>query len=226
MQYNYPLSETSTSLIKDIMSAPTNGFFSSFDPSLAIILFILSCLIIVLLGLSILDGFIESLAGVVISLILIIISIIFAIGIYSSHISGGGQEQRFKQNLINATHDSWDNEENYKEFQSNIKRYLHSQDIELEDQCKGMNDSDNVLEIEDSNDPYNSTEDLFNIYVEVKDLDDPNNTIICDKDSKKLSGSVRFKNNNNQVVYYDYNTSVNDNHEYAIFTLNEKQEEK
>lgn len=227
MQYNYPLSEKSITLIKEIMNTPNDGFLSSLHPALAIILFIVSCLAIPLLVVIVEDRLIDSSAGVLMPLVLIVAFMGLAIGIFFTHMKGGGPEQRFKNELIDATSDSWSNTENYSEFQSNIQRYLQSQNIDLEKQCESMSSSNNVLEVEDSKSRYNNDYDAFNIYIiDVEEEYDPNHTIICSSSSKNLAGTVKFKDNNNKVVYYDYNTSVNDNNEYAIFTLNEKQEEE
>lgn len=228
MQYNYPLTDTSIESVKEILlNSDSSGFIASMNPGLAIGLLLLCVAIIFFIFLAFADGVINTFLGVIVSFVLIAVSSVFAFNIYKEHGAGGGPQARMKNQLISATQDSWKQQEEYQKFQSSIQRYLESQNINLEKNCSNMKIEDNALELEDSrelgyNNNYNGD---FNVTIEYTDNTKkylPDETIICNSESRKLAGVVKFTDDNNSQVNYKYNTSVNQDNGYAIFTL-EKQ---
>lgn len=225
MQYNYPLTDTSIESVKEVLlNSDSSGFIASMDSTVAIVLFLLCVAIIFLIFLAFLDEVINTFLGAIVSFILIGLSSVFAFNIYQEHVSGGGPQARMKNQLISATQDSWKQQEEYQKFQSNIQRYLESQNINLEQNCSNMKIEDNALELEDSreldyNNNYNGDLNVTIEYTENANKYLPDETIICNSESRKLAGVVKFTDDNNNQVDYKYNTSVNQDNGYAIFTL-------
>ena len=197
MQYYYPLTTDSLESIKNIFdSSNSQGIIQSLSPSMAILLFIISCILILFISLFLTPEFVGNMIiSVIISFVSIVVLFIFSLLLYMEHIHGGGQETRMKNELISATSDSWQNKEEYIKFQSNIGRYLESQNIDIEKNCANIleeNNVDNTLEVDDSQEiTGESLNDELLITIDVSGInkkEDPSNTIICDNESKQVSG--------------------------------------
>lgn len=225
MQYNYPLTTDSIESIKDVFdSSNSQGFIQSLSPGIAVLLFIISCILILFILLFFADEWIKTtFTSLIVSFIAIVALFVFAYLLYGEHIAGGGQETKMKNKLISATADSWQNKEEYIKFQSNMGRYLESQNIDIEKNCKNTLRKNDTLEIDDSQKI--NKEPLYNdffVSMEISETtkrSNPNNTIICDNESRQLAGIVEFIDNNGNTIPYKYNTSVNQEDGYAIFNI-------
>lgn len=187
MQYNYPLNTEDLVMIQDILSQQQAGGHSFF-----LYFFLVITGISVFISLMTVTSGYERIGcgfGIFSVITVFIAGAIFILSPNSY------DDNQIKRDIIQATSNSWDDEEKYRDFQSSVMRYLSSENISLIKNCDFNKHSSNA---------------------------DPKNTILCNNNKEKLSGTVEFRDNRNVKRTFTYNTTINPNNNYLKFTLEER----
>lgn len=184
MNYNYPIHPD------DMQSVIVQQ-----DGIIAQPLFVVSMIVIGVVSIFIIIASIaaDSISGCFILISCVISGILLSIIIVST--ADSNTTEKNKSHIAQATRNSWENQEEYNEFQQSIKRYLESQNISLYQNCDvGFGD-------------FSDTH--------------PSSTIICNNNKENLSGEVIFQDENNTLRTFVYDTLISENNEYLEFTMKE-----